>query len=103
MTSNVEFSAMAVQSSFGRDGAMFENLLAFVAQLSVAQWGLVILTAVIRSVGIRIYRQVAVRRAIAATTAVPLAAVPLDAPPDLHGRPVSAVHAAALPTDSVEA
>jgi len=75
-----------VQSTFGRDGAMFEGLLGFVAQLSVALWSLVILTAVIRFVGMRIYRRAAARRAlaeveVAPTTAVPAPVVPTTAVP----------------------
>ena len=48
---------VSAQETFGRDGAMFESLLGFVAQLSVVLWGLVILTAVMRSIGIRVYRR----------------------------------------------
>lgn len=48
------------QGTFGRDGAMFESLLGFVAQLSVVLWSLVILTAVVRFVGIRAYRHTTV-------------------------------------------
>lgn len=65
---------MAAQATFGRDGAMFESLLGFVAQLSMVLWTLVILTAVIRYFGIRIYRARAARAA-PAVTAAPTAAV----------------------------
>jgi hypothetical protein len=51
--------AVTAQVTFGRDGAMFEGLLGFVAQLSVVLWCLVVFTAVIRFVGIRIYRRAA--------------------------------------------
>lgn len=47
----------AGQVTFGRDEAMFEGLLGFVAQLSVVLWALVILTLVIRFVGIFLYRR----------------------------------------------
>ena len=40
------------QVTFGRDAAMFESLLGFVAQLSVVLWSLVILTLVIRFIGV---------------------------------------------------
>lgn len=56
-------SAMPAQATFGRDGAMFEGLLDFVAQLSVGLWGVVILTVVMRFVGIWMYRHGAARRA----------------------------------------
>ena len=126
MTRIAESIAVAEQSTFGRDGAMFEGLLGFVAQLSVALWGLVILTAVIRFVGMRIYRRAAARKAlaeveVAPTTAVPAPVVPapvapsaeapLDAPhtrraeplPVARTRAVHSAHAPALTTDSVEA
>jgi hypothetical protein len=48
---------VVAQATFGRDGAMFESLLGFVAQLSLVLWGLVVFTAIIRFVGIRIYRR----------------------------------------------
>ncbi len=71
---HIESVAMTAPATFGRDGAMFESLLGFVAQLSWVLWGLVILTAVIRFVGIRIYRRGAARTAPVATVA-PSAAV----------------------------
>src|SRR3954468_21929648 len=37
--------------SFGRDGAMFQSLLEFVAQLSLVLWSVVIITVLIRFVG----------------------------------------------------
>jgi len=40
---------------------MFEGLLGFVAQLSMVLWSVVILTAIIRFIGIRIYRNGAAR------------------------------------------
>jgi hypothetical protein len=36
--------------TFGRDGAQFEDLLGFMAVLSLALWAVVILTAVVRFV-----------------------------------------------------
>lgn len=45
------------QENFGRDGAMFESLLGFVAELSIVLWSLVILTVILRFVGIRLYRR----------------------------------------------
>jgi len=98
-------------STFGRDGAMFESLLAFVAQLSIALWSLVLLTAVIRSVGIRIYRRGAARRRLieaeAHTTAVPaldLAHAPgaVRAPGERLAEPRPATPVPAL-ADSLEA
>ncbi|WP_104163307.1 hypothetical protein [Cryobacterium sp. N22] len=126
MTRIEEGIAVAEQSTFGRDGAMFEGLLGFVAQLSVALWSLVILTAVIRFVGMRIYRHAAARKALAETEAARRAAVPapvavsarvpLDAPRTRRAEPLPAArtpaartraahsaHAPALTADSVEA
>jgi hypothetical protein len=77
---HIESVAVTAQATFGRDGAMFESLLGFVAQLSVVLWGLVIFTAVIRFVGIRIYRRGAGRTALVETVA-PSAAVPTAAVP----------------------
>lgn len=57
-------AAVPGQATFGRDGAMFESLLDFVAQLSLVLWSVVTLTVVIRFVGIRFYRRAA-RRALA--------------------------------------
>jgi hypothetical protein len=66
---HIENVAMTAQMTFGRDGAMFEGLLGFVAQLSMALWGLVILTTIIRFVGIWLYRRGAARAALAAAGA----------------------------------
>ncbi|HEY1158391.1 MAG TPA: hypothetical protein VGE95_19170 [Arthrobacter sp.] len=57
-------AAVPAQATFGRDGAMFESLLGFVAQLSLVLWSVVTLTVVIRFIGIRFYRRAA-RRALA--------------------------------------
>jgi hypothetical protein len=76
--------ALIAQATFGRDSAMFEGLLGFVAQLSVGLWGLVILTVVMRFVGVGMYRRGARRRAARATlaeTVAPIAAVPTIAVP----------------------
>ncbi|MDR7083098.1 hypothetical protein J2X01_002391 [Arthrobacter ginsengisoli] len=67
--------AVTAQATFGRDGAMFEGLLDFVAQLSLVLWTTVVLTVVIRFVGIQIYRRRAARTALVETVA-PSAAVP---------------------------
>lgn len=79
---HIESAAVTGQATFGRDGAMFESLLGFVAQLSVVLWSLVILTAVIRFVGIRIYRRGAAGTALvetlASSAAVPAGAVPTN-------------------------
>jgi hypothetical protein len=88
---HIESVAVTAQATFGRDGAMFEGLLDFVAQLSVVLWGLVILTTVIRFVGIRIYRRGAARTALV-ETAAPSAAVPAAAVP------TTAVPTTAVPT-----
>lgn len=66
------------QMTFGRNAAMFESLLSFVAQLSVVLWAVVILTLVIRYIGIFMYRRGAARTALVGTVgpsdAVPVAA-----------------------------
>jgi hypothetical protein len=95
LLTGTESVSVLAQATFGRDGAMFESLLDFVAQLSVVLWGLVIFTVVIRFVGVGIYRRGARRRAarsalaetMATSAAVPAAAVP-----------AAAVPAAAVPT-----
>jgi hypothetical protein len=84
LLTGTESVSVLAQATFGRDGAMFESLLDFVAQLSVVLWGLVIFTVVIRFVGVGIYRRGARRRAarsalaetMATSAAVPAAAVP---------------------------
>lgn len=63
------------QVTFGRDAAMFEDLLSFVAQLSVVLWALVTLTLAIRFVGIFVYRRAASRTALVGAAA-PGATVP---------------------------
>ena len=55
--------AVPAQATFGRDGAMFESLLGFVAQLSLVLWIVVTFTVVVRFVGTRFYRRAA-RRAL---------------------------------------
>jgi cation transport ATPase len=77
---NIEAGVVVTaQATFGRDGAMFESLLGFVAQLSMVLWSVVILTAVIRFIGIRIYRNGAAR-ADSVQTAAPRTAVTVAAP-----------------------
>lgn len=68
---------LSAPETFGRDGAMFESLLGFVAQLSVVLWALVLITTVMRSFGIRIYRR-AVGRASVAETLEPRPATVAD-------------------------
>ena len=88
------------QGTFGRDGAMFEGLLGFVAQLSLMLWSLVIITAVIRFVGIRIYRRGAASAGLVETVApsatvlaagVPSIPVTIDLVQPDAGQPVHAV------------
>jgi hypothetical protein len=87
LLTGTESVSVLAQATFGRDGAMFESLLDFVAQLCVVLWGLVIFTVVIRFVGVGIYRRGARRRAarsalaetMATSAAVPAAAVPTPA------------------------
>ncbi|WP_255768164.1 hypothetical protein [Pseudarthrobacter sulfonivorans] len=79
-----ESVTLIAQATFGRDSAMFEGLLGFVAQLSVVLWALVILTVIMRFVGVAMYRRGARRRAAraaAAVTPAPLAAIPAPAMP----------------------
>ncbi|MFI7583243.1 hypothetical protein ACH9DO_05555 [Kocuria sp. M1N1S27] len=70
------------QVTFGRDAAMFESLLSFVAQLSVVLWTLVLFTLVIRFVGIFMYRHGAARtavvRAVAPNETVPATTTVFD-------------------------
>ncbi|MFY9633983.1 MAG: hypothetical protein WAL27_04580 [Cellulosimicrobium cellulans] len=67
---HIQSVTLIARSTFGRDGAMFEGLLGFVSQLSVGLWGLVILTVVMRCVGVWMYRRGAARSARAATVAL---------------------------------
>jgi len=92
-------AAVPAQATFGRDGAMFESLLDFVAQLSLVLWSVVTLTVVIRFIGIRFYRRAA-RRALARIAAADAAAPgPAGAAASGSGADVSgATEAAAKPT-----
>lgn len=72
---HIENVPLIGEATFGRDGAMFESLLGFVAQLSLVLWSLVLFTVVIRFVGIRIYRRGTARRALVETVGAS-AAVP---------------------------
>ena len=83
MLTHVGYLAVPVQATFGRDGAMFESLLSFVARMSLVLWGLVTLTLVIRFVGIRFYRRAA-RRALARVAAA-AASLPGVAGPGIIG------------------
>jgi preprotein translocase subunit YajC len=84
LSAGTESVTLIAQATFGRDSAMFEGLLGFVAQLSVVLWGLVILTVIMRFVGVAMYRRGARRRAARASlvdTLTPGAAVPAAAVP----------------------
>lgn len=96
-----EIVALTTQATFGRDGAMFESLLGFMGQVSLVLWGLVILTAVIRFVGIRVYRRGAARTALVETVA-PSAAVPAAAVPTTTAA-IDLVHPAAAVTTTTAA
>jgi hypothetical protein len=74
--------AVAAEATFGRDGAMFEGLLGFVAQLSLVLWGVVIFTVIIRFVGIRIYRRGGAPAGLV-ETGVPNAVAPADVVPTM--------------------
>jgi hypothetical protein len=90
----IESVAVTAQATFGRDGAMFEGLLGFVAQLSLVLWSVVVFTVIVRFVGIRIYRRSAARSARAKAAAVG-AAVPAIT---LSTTPVPAMSTSVLPT-----
>ena len=96
--------AVPAAATFGRDGAMFESLLSFVAQMSLVLWGLVTLTVVIRFLGIRFYRRAARRalaRMAAAGTAVPAIAVAsIGAPVTAASRTAPADAAGTARTDA---
>ena len=96
---HLETVAVTAQATFGRDGAMFEGLLGFVAQLSLVLWGLVTFTAVIRFVGIRIYRRGAARAARTAAV-VPSAVLPAAVVPAIT-LPAATLPAAAAEIDLV--
>lgn len=53
---HLENITVSAQATFGRDGAMFDSFVGFIAQLSLVLWVLVVLTIIVRFVGIRIYR-----------------------------------------------
>lgn len=79
MTNIEEIVTVTAQSTFGRDGAMFEGLLGFVAQLSLGLWSLVILTAIVRFVGMRIYRHSAARQPLVEIESEPTQSTPVPA------------------------
>ncbi|VXB72735.1 conserved hypothetical protein [Arthrobacter sp. 9AX] len=89
----IESVAVTAQATFGRDGAMFEGLLGFVAQLSLVLWSVVVFTVIVRFVGIRIYRRSSARSARAKAAAAG-AAVPAIA---LSTTPVPAMSTSVLP------
>ncbi|MEV8039459.1 hypothetical protein [Arthrobacter sp. NPDC080082] len=84
--------AVPAETTFGRDGALFEALLAFVAQMSLVLWALVIFTVLIRFVGIRVYRRAARHGATRQAAVV----APVDSPADLLPPAVTAVIDAAV-------
>jgi hypothetical protein len=53
---HLENVTVSAQATFGRDGAMFDSFVGFIAQLSLVLWVLVVFTMIVRFVGIRIYR-----------------------------------------------
>jgi hypothetical protein len=53
---HLENVTVSAQVTFGRDGAMFDSFVGFIAQLSLVLWVLVVLTMIVRFVGIWIYR-----------------------------------------------
>lgn len=85
------------QVTFGRDAAMFESLLGFVAQLSVVLWSLVILTLVIRFIGVSMYRRGAARTGLAGAVA-PSETVPAAATFDGIRQPAGVSAAASAKT-----
>jgi hypothetical protein len=93
------YGTAATQVTFGRDGAMFEGLLSFVAQLSVVLWTVVILSAIIRFVGVGIYRRSA-RRTTSVEAGVVANSIPAIAEANI---PVTAGPATAAPTTAVPA
>lgn len=93
MTGLLPAVAVPTETTFGRDGALFEALLGFVAQMSLVLWALVIVTVLFRFVGIRVYRRAA-RRGAARQAAV--VASPVDSPADLLPPAVTAVIDAAV-------
>jgi hypothetical protein len=73
-------SIVPAQATFGRDSALFEGLVDFVAQLSVGLWALVVLTVVVRFVGIWMYRRGADRKARVVALTTSAAVVPTVVP-----------------------
>ena len=94
---HIENIMVPAQATFGRDGALFEALLGFVAQLSLVLWAVVIFTVFLRFVGIRIYRRAAKRaaasQAVSSTVELP---APVEAPIDLVPPAVADVIDAAI-------
>lgn len=80
------------QVTFGRNAAMFDNLIGFVAELSLVLWTLVLFTLVIRFIGIHMYRRGAARMAFVSAVA-PSETAPASATPstfDENSQPVEA-------------
>ena len=48
---------LSVAHSFGQDAAMFNGLLGFMARVSLVLWAVVLITVVVRSIALRLYRR----------------------------------------------
>ncbi len=71
-------SRLSDLGSINFDGATFQSLLGLVGQLSVVLWSLVLVTAVVRFVSVRIYRRINSRVAItAAAVSTPALPTPI--------------------------
>jgi uncharacterized iron-regulated membrane protein len=57
----VEQNDFVAAPTFGRDAAMFHDLLGFMAEISLILWTLVVVTAVIRFIACRVYRRSSAR------------------------------------------
>lgn len=83
--------AITAEPTFGRDGAMFEGFLDFVAQLSLMLWSMVVLTVIIRFVGIRIYRRSAPKALVETVSPGPAVPAVVDLVQPAAGRTTEAV------------
>jgi hypothetical protein len=91
---------VSAAETFGRHGAMFDSLLSFIAALSVVLWGIVLVTAVIRFVAVRVVFRTR-RRVPAALTATVATAVGTTRG-STSARTPTARPAPALPTPRAE-
>jgi hypothetical protein len=66
-TSTAPYEVMAAQT-FGRDAAMFQDLLGFMAQMSLTLWAMVLVTAVVRLVACHVLYRRPRFRAVRPTT-----------------------------------